>query len=79
MSPNDNNGAGGFMHSICIYSRANYYRRRAIAAQQCAAQAGDRPSVKACFEEVADHWIALADQLEWLERSSRGIVPAAKP
>jgi hypothetical protein len=66
------------MHSTSIYSRANHYRRLAIAAQQSAAQAGDRPSVKASFEEVANHWIALADQVEWLEQSSRMMISAAK-
>jgi len=61
------------MLSTCVYSRANHYRRLAIAARQRAAQAGDRPSVKASFEEVADHWTALADQVEWLEQSSTGL------
>jgi len=68
------------MLSTCVYSRANHYRRLAIAARQRAAQAGDRPSVKASFEEVADHWTALADQVEWLEQSSgvKAIAMAAR-
>jgi hypothetical protein len=68
------------MLSTCVYSRANHYRRLAIAARQRAAQAGDRPSVKASFEEVADHWTALADQVEWLEQSSgvKAIARAAR-
>jgi hypothetical protein len=36
-----------------------------------AAQAGDQASAKALFEEVANHWIALAEELEWLEQSNR--------
>jgi hypothetical protein len=58
------------MLSTYLFSRANHYRRLAIAARQRAAQSGDRPCVKASFEEVANHWIALADQVEWLEQSS---------
>jgi hypothetical protein len=61
------------MLSTYVFSRANHYRRLAIAARQRAAQAGDRPGVKASFEEVANHWIALADQVEWLEQSSPGM------
>jgi hypothetical protein len=58
-------------YSVCIYySRADHYRRRAIQARQRAAQALDPSSVRAGFAEVANHWIALAEQLEWLERSN---------
>ena len=45
--------------------QATYYRRRAIVARQCAAGAID-PSVRAAFAEVANHWLALAEQVEWL-------------
>jgi len=45
--------------------QATYYRRRAIVARQSAAAALD-PSVKAAFAEVANHWLALAEQVEWL-------------
>jgi len=45
--------------------QATYYRRRAIVARQSAAAALD-PSVKAAFAEVANHWLALAEQIEWL-------------
>ena len=58
------------MHYSAIYSRASHYRRQAIVARQRAAEALDRSSVKACLEEVANHWIALAEQVEWLERSN---------
>jgi hypothetical protein len=70
MSPKHNNG-GGFMHySTCVYPRADHYRRQAIQARQRAAQALDLSSVKDAFEEIANHWIALAEQVEWLERSN---------
>ena len=42
--------------------QATYYRRRAIVARQSAAGAID-PSVRAAFAEVANHWLALAEQV----------------
>jgi hypothetical protein len=69
MSP-EYNGVGGIMHRwICFYSRADHCRRQAIAARQHAAGALDPLSVKATFEEIANHWNALAEQVEWLERN----------
>ena len=65
MSPNHNKG--GFMDV-----QATYYRRRAIVARQSAAGAID-PSVKAAFAEVANHWLALAEQVEWLRSIERGV------
>jgi hypothetical protein len=60
-----------------MYSRTDHYRRRAIHARQRAAQIVD-PSLKADFEEAAENWTALAEQVEWAERSvatkeSRGV------
>jgi hypothetical protein len=55
-----------------MYSRTDQYRRRAIQARQQATQAID-PSLKADFENAADHWIALAEQVEWLEARRRRI------
>ena len=49
-----------------MYSRTDHYRRRAIQARQQATHAID-PLLKADFENAADHWIALAEQVEWLE------------
>lgn len=63
--------------TTCIYSRAVHYRRQAIAARQRAAQAVDQSSVQASFEEVANHWTALAEQVEWLERSKIRLVRRA--
>ena len=65
------------MHdSTCIFSRAIHYRRQAIAARQRAAQALEASSV-ALFEEVANHWTALAEQVEWLERSNASMARSA--
>ena len=51
--------------------QATYYRRRAIVARQSAAAALD-PSAKAAFAEVANHWLALAEQIEWLRSVQHG-------
>ncbi len=51
--------------------QATYYRRRAIVARQSAAGAID-PSVRAAFAEVANHWLALAEQVEWLRSVQHG-------
>jgi hypothetical protein len=60
-----------------MYSRADQHRREAMKAQGRAAQATD-PSVKLAFEEVANNWLALADEAEWLERQML-IPPAEAP
>lgn len=57
---------GGLMYSKRSYSQADHYRRLAIATRHRAAQAIDT-SVKAAFEEVANNWLALAEQVEWLQ------------
>jgi hypothetical protein len=74
MSPGHDKGGDFMRDSTCIYSRAIHYRRQAIAARQRAAQAFEPSSVRALFEEVANHWTALAEQVEWLERSSACLV-----
>jgi hypothetical protein len=48
-------------------SRADVYRQRAADAKKRAAQAKDL-SVKKAFEEVARGWLALAEQMEWMDR-----------
>lgn len=65
MSPDHNKG--GFMIDV----QATYYRRRAIVARQSAAAAID-PYVKAAFAEVANHWLGLAEHIEWLHSIRRG-------
>lgn len=57
---------GGFMIDV----QATYYRRRAIVARQSAAAAMD-PYVKAAFAEVANHWLGLAEHIEWLHSIRR--------
>jgi hypothetical protein len=71
MSPNHNNGEGLMHYSTSIYLRADQYRRQATEARQRAEQALDQSSTKAAFEEVANHWVALAEQVEWLARARR--------
>jgi hypothetical protein len=53
-----------------MYSRAEYYRRRGFAAKERAAQSTD-PSVREAFRDVARHWLALAEQVDWLDRQHR--------
>jgi hypothetical protein len=47
--------------------RADRYRQRAAEAKDRAAQAQD-PSIKSAFENVAAGWVALADQVERIDR-----------
>jgi hypothetical protein len=47
--------------------RADRYRERAAEAKGRAAQARD-PSLKRAFEEVANGWLLLAEQVEWIDR-----------
>ena len=53
-----------------MYRRAHQYRRSAIVAKQQAADA-TTPSIKQQFEVIAEHWSALAEQVEWMERLLR--------
>ena len=67
-----------------MYSQTDYYRRLAIQAKQRAVGAADA-SISATLVEIANHWIALAEQVEWLQeqvteatwRGSR--LPATNP
>jgi len=52
-------------------SRAEDYYRRGLEAQQCAAKAAAEPRIKKAFEQVADNWFTLAEQVRWLEKYSR--------
>jgi len=52
-------------------SRAEDYYRRGLEAQQCAAQAAAEPRIKKAFEQVADNWFTLAEQLQWVEQFGR--------
>lgn len=50
-----------------MFSRADEYRRRAMAAKQRTREARSR-RVQEAFEESAEHWLALAHQAERLKR-----------
>jgi hypothetical protein len=47
------------------HSRAEYYRRLGVEAQQRAGQTTDL-SLKEAFKDVARGWFTLADQMEWM-------------
>jgi hypothetical protein len=49
-----------------MYLRAEYYRRRGLAAKERAAQTTDL-SLREAFKDVARHWLALAERV-WIER-----------
>jgi hypothetical protein len=46
---------------------ADEYRRLAFEAQNQAARATD-PVMKAGFDRIVQHWLALAEQVEWLDQ-----------
>ena len=58
------------MYSRGEYYPPEYYRRRGLAAKQRAAESADR-RVKDAFNDVARHWLALAERVAWLERQQR--------
>jgi hypothetical protein len=59
------------MYSRGEYYRPEHYRRLGLAAKQRAAQSTD-PGVKEAFKDVARHWLALAERVEWLDRQHHG-------
>jgi hypothetical protein len=54
-----------------MYSQSVHYRRLAIQARQRAVKASDS-SVAVALEEIANHWTALAEQVEWLQDTRLG-------
>jgi hypothetical protein len=48
------------------HSRAEYYRRLGVEAQQRAGQTTNL-SLKEAFKDVARGWFTLADQMEWMD------------
>jgi len=52
--------------------RADKYRQRAAEAKDRAAQA-QNPSIKSAFENVAAGWVALAEQMERIDREKSPI------
>jgi len=55
------------MYSRAEYYRPEHYRRLGLAAKQRAAQSADQ-RVREAFQDIARHWLALAERVEWLER-----------
>jgi hypothetical protein len=53
------------MYSPAEFNSPDYYRRQGLAAKQRAAQCTD-PRLKEQFKDVARHWLALAERVEWL-------------
>jgi hypothetical protein len=47
--------------------RADVYRQKAADAKDRAAQTKN-PSIKSAFKEVANVWLLLAEQVEWMDR-----------
>jgi len=65
-------GLSRIARQIALYSRAEYYRpehyrRLGLAAKQRAAQSAD-PRLKEAIKDVARHWLAIAERVEWLNR-----------
>jgi hypothetical protein len=54
-----------------MYSPAEDYRRRGLVAKERAAQIPDL-SLKEAFKDVARHWLALAERVDWLDRQHNG-------
>jgi hypothetical protein len=52
--------------------RADRYRERAAEAKDRAAQARN-PSIKSAFENVAAGWIALAEQVDRIDREKPAV------
>jgi hypothetical protein len=54
-----------------MYSSAEFCRRRGLVAKQRAAHCTDL-SLKEAFNDVARHWLALAERIDWLDRQHNG-------
>jgi len=54
-----------------MYSEVEHYRRRGLVAKPRAAQCTDL-SLKEAFKDVARHWLAIAERVEWLDRRHNG-------
>ena len=53
--------------AVRMDSRAEYYRRRGLELKHRAAQITDL-SLKEAHKDVARHWLALAERVDWLDR-----------
>jgi hypothetical protein len=54
-----------------MHSNAECYRRRGLIAKERAAHATNL-SLKEAFKDVARHWLALAERVDWLDRHHNG-------
>jgi len=50
-----------------MFTQVEQYRRLAIMAKQRSAEA-TVPQIREAFDEIANHWLGLAEQTEWLGR-----------
>ena len=64
-------------HSIHVAPRTEHCRLQADKARKCATLASDQ-ALKASFEAVANHWVALTEQVEWLERNKSRATPSRR-
>jgi hypothetical protein len=60
-----------------MHSPAEYYRRRGLEAKQRAAQVTD-PRLREAIKDIARHWLALAERVDWLETQHNGQQPDKK-
>lgn len=58
-------------------ARADQYRRLAIQARRQAAREEDT-RLKQAFGDVAEHWVGLAEQSEWLDRKHASLAIATQ-
>jgi hypothetical protein len=75
MADKDSFGSGAWSGA---FSRSDQYRRLSIEARRRGAQAKD-PELGQSFEDVADHWLALAEQAAWLDEQHTNHRPQAGP
>ena len=54
-----------------MHLRPEYYRRRGLAAKQRATQVSDL-RLKEELQDIARHWLALAERVDWLDRQHNG-------
>jgi hypothetical protein len=57
--------------AVQMKSSAEYYRHRALVAQQRAEQTTDL-DLKEAFKDVAREWLALAERVDWLDSQHNG-------
>jgi hypothetical protein len=54
-----------------MYSSAEHYRHRGLVAKHRASQIADL-RLKEELKDIARHWLALAERVEWLDRQHNG-------